>query len=216
MRLLAAIVLGYSALVMPWASPIGGDSHVATEQSVVLGQVRPQLRDPDLVRVVYRPSLPTTTMQAKTMTMSVLTRRILPKPVAHKPAPKPAPAPAPKPTPPPPPPTSGWSPNHYPYGWCTWGAAHLAHDNVDGLGNAYQWIGGARARGLPTGSVPRVGATVVFQPGVQGSNPALGHVAHVVAVGSNGTFEAEGMATPVWGQYSYLWYHTGWGVSFIY
>lgn len=69
----------------------------------------------------------------------------------------------------------------YSWGWCTSGAAMLAHDNVRGLGNARDWARNAAARGMRVTSTPHVGATVVFQPGVQGAGGG-GHVAHVVAV----------------------------------
>lgn len=108
--------------------------------------------------------------------------------------------------------------NSYPYGQCTWAAMALAQDNVNGLGNAKEWLGNARARGLPTGSTPRVGATVVYQPGVQGAS-GLGHVAHVISVSGN-TFVVKEMNYygygGGWGRWSY---RTSWvqaGVSFIY
>jgi|GEM_PF-3366270 surface antigen len=107
----------------------------------------------------------------------------------------------------------------YPFGQCTWGAARLSWDNVSYLGNAKDWFANAQARGLPTGYTPRVGATVVYQPGVQGAS-ALGHVAHVVAVYGNGTFLVEEMNYygfgGGFGVFSYRTSHTGWGVSFIY
>ena len=71
--------------------------------------------------------------------------------------------------------------NSYPWGQCTYGAAALSSFNVNGLGNAKDWLNNARRRGMPTGSAPRVGATVVYQLGVQGAS-GLGHVAHVVYV----------------------------------
>jgi len=113
----------------------------------------------------------------------------------------------------------GGSTAGYPFGSCTWGAARLSWDNVTYLGNAKDWFWNARARGMATGYTPRVGATVVYQPGVQGAS-GLGHVAHVVAVYGNGTFEVEEMSYygygGGWGIFSY---RTSWvqpGVSFIY
>lgn len=107
--------------------------------------------------------------------------------------------------------------NTYPFGQCTWGAQALApHENLNGLGNAKDWLWNAQRRGLPTGYTPRVGATVVFQPGVQGAS-WLGHVGHVVAIGANGAFEMEAMNDAAgWGRYAFRWVHTGWGVAFIY
>ncbi|HEU0028930.1 MAG TPA: CHAP domain-containing protein, partial [Ktedonobacterales bacterium] len=111
------------------------------------------------------------------------------------------------------------SPNSYPWGQCTWGAAELARDNVDHMGDAEDWLANAQARGLPTSLIPRVGATVVFQPGVQGAG-ALGHVAHVIAVYAGGSFLIEEMNFygdgGGYGVWSTRVAHTGWGVSFIY
>lgn len=106
--------------------------------------------------------------------------------------------------------------NAYPFGQCTYGAEALAHDNLNGLGNARDWLANAQRRGLPTGATPRVGATVVFQPFVQGAS-WLGHVGHVVALGTNGTFEMEAMNDNAgWGRFSFRWVHVGSGVGFIY
>ena len=107
--------------------------------------------------------------------------------------------------------------NTYPFGQCTWAAAHLRPDeNLSGLGNAKDWLWNAQRRGLPTGYTPRVGATVVFQPGVDGAS-WLGHVAHVVAVASGGRFEIEAMNDAAgWGRYAFRWVEMRNGVSFIY
>lgn len=107
----------------------------------------------------------------------------------------------------------------YSYGWCTSGAAMMAHDYVGGLGYAAYWTRNAAARGMATGYTPRAGATVVFQPGVQGAS-SEGHVAHVVTVYSNGWFLVA--ETAFWfngggfGRVSYRYAHAGAGVSFIY
>jgi surface antigen len=109
-------------------------------------------------------------------------------------------------------------PSHvpYPFGVCTYGAYLLAHDNVGGLGMARDWYADAVRRGLPTGTVPRVGATVTFQPFVQGAS-ALGHVGHVVRIGANGAFLMEAMADVAgFGRFGFRWVHTGPGVHFIY
>jgi surface antigen len=107
--------------------------------------------------------------------------------------------------------------NTYPYGQCTWGAQQLRRDeNLSGLGNAKDWLWNAERRGLPTGYTPRVGATVVFAPGVDGAS-WLGHVGHVVAVGSGGRFEIEAMNDAAgWGRYAFRWVQMRVGVSFIY
>lgn len=56
----------------------------------------------------------------------------------------------------------------------------LAH-----LGNAAEWMAGARARGIPTGGAPRVGSVAWWS----GSSPYVdsryGHVAYVIGVGTN-------------------------------
>jgi surface antigen len=109
--------------------------------------------------------------------------------------------------------------NGYPYGQCTWGAEELATRNLNGLGNAKDWDNNARARGIPVGYVPRVGSTVVFEPGVQYANSTYGHVAHVVALGSNGNFQIREMNNSYyggWGIYNYRWVYVSAGVSFIY
>lgn len=111
-----------------------------------------------------------------------------------------------------------YKPSHvpYPFGQCTYGAYLLAHDNVGGLGMARDWYYDAMRRGMPTGSAPRVGATVTFQPGVQGASP-WGHVGHVVKIGANGWFLMEAMNDNAgFGRFGFRWVHTGWGVHFIY
>jgi surface antigen len=111
--------------------------------------------------------------------------------------------------------------NTYPWGQCTWGAAQLARDNVMGLGNARDWLWNAQRRGMATGYTPRIGATVVYQPYVQGAS-WLGHVAHVVSVLGGGRFVVEEMnyqeggGVGGFGRWSYRTSWTGAGVSFIY
>ena len=106
------------------------------------------------------------------------------------------------------------------FGWCTWYAAYR-HQNepLMQLGNAASWAWNAPRHGLHTGSRPAVGATVVFQPGVQGAS-GLGHVGHVEKVYSNGWFLISEMSFywngGGWGRVSYRYVHTGSGVSFIY
>jgi hypothetical protein len=106
------------------------------------------------------------------------------------------------------------------FGECTW-YAWLRHSNepLMRMGNAGQWAFTARAFGLRTGSVPAAGATVVFQPGVQGAS-GLGHAAHVEAVYGNGWFLVSEMSFfwngGGWGRVSFRYAHVGWGVTFIY
>jgi hypothetical protein len=106
------------------------------------------------------------------------------------------------------------------YGQCTWWAQHERQDeNLKRMGNAQYWAGSASARGYTVGSAPRAGATVVFQPGVEGAGGA-GHVAHVVAVYPGGWFLVSEMNFywngGGWGRIDYRFAHSGWGVSFIY
>jgi CHAP domain-containing protein len=106
------------------------------------------------------------------------------------------------------------------YGVCTWWAWYMRRDEpLATLGMARDWIANARARGLPTGYAPRVGATVVFSPYVQGAGSG-GHAAHVVAVLSNGWFIITEMNFywngGGWGRVDTRYVHTGSGVAFIY
>ena len=107
------------------------------------------------------------------------------------------------------------------FGYGTWWAwyRHQNEPALMKLGNAAQWAWNASAHGLRTGTAPAVGATVVFQGGVQGAD-AVGHVAHVEAVYSGGWFLVSEMSFywngGGWGRVSYRYAHTGAGVSFIY
>ncbi len=106
-------------------------------------------------------------------------------------------------------------PNTYPWGQCTWYARSRGGAQLNGLGNAKDWFRNAQRRGLPTGYTPRVGATVVLQPGVHGTS-YLGHVGHVEKVYSNGSFLMSDMN---WGGFGRVTYHVmqmGRGISFIY
>jgi surface antigen len=111
-------------------------------------------------------------------------------------------------------------PNAGYFGTCTWYAQYRRMDErLLSLGNAWQWAFNAPRHGPPTGSMPRVGATVVFQPGVQGAS-SLGHAGHVEAVYANGWFLESAMSTywngGGWGRVSFVYAHAGPGVSFIY
>jgi len=114
-------------------------------------------------------------------------------------------------------------PNGY-YSWafgqCTWWAQWERRDeNLTHMGNAMYWASSASARGYRVGTTPVAGATVVFQPGVQGAGGA-GHVAHVVAVYPDGWFLVSEMNYywngGGWGRVDYRFAHMGWGVQFIY
>ncbi|HKT37859.1 MAG TPA: CHAP domain-containing protein [Ktedonobacterales bacterium] len=112
----------------------------------------------------------------------------------------------------------GWYPSYF--GWCTWYASYRKQSEpLMRLGNAAAWTKNAPRYGLHTGTRPAVGATVVFQPHVQGASGG-GHVGHVERVYSNGWFLISEMAFywngGGWGRVSFRYVHTGPGVSFIY
>lgn len=111
-------------------------------------------------------------------------------------------------------------PNAAFFGVCTWYAQYRRQDErLMDLGNAWQWAFTAASHGLRTGSAPAVGATVVFQPGVEGAGGA-GHVAHVEAVYTGGWFLISEMNMAWngggWGRVSYRYALVAPGVSFIY
>ncbi len=107
--------------------------------------------------------------------------------------------------------------NMFPWGQCTWWAAQQRPDIGGSVyGNAASWLYSARAAGLSTGYLPRVGAVVVYQPGAQGA-AWTGHVAYVTSVSSNGiNFTISEMNFPYWGRVTTRGSWTGPGVSFIY
>jgi surface antigen len=79
---------------------------------------------------------------------------------------------------------SGGPGDLYPRGQCTWYVARKRPDLPyfpDAAGDAKNWVAAARARGIPTGRRPAVGAVAVFQPGQYGAG-FYGHVAYVTAV----------------------------------
>lgn len=73
----------------------------------------------------------------------------------------------------------------YYYRNCTsyvaWRIATTGRDMYRQMGNGGQWLGSARARGIPTGNSPRVGAAAVFSIGY------YGHVAYVEEVLDGGS-----------------------------
>jgi CHAP domain len=109
---------------------------------------------------------------------------------------------------------------YWAFGQCTWWAQYeRKNENLTHMGAAMYWAAGAARRGYRVGSTPRAGATVVFQPGVQGAGGA-GHVAHVIAVYPGGWFLQSEMNFywngGGWGRVDYRYAHVGWGVAFIY
>lgn len=106
------------------------------------------------------------------------------------------------------------------FGQCTWWAQYKRQDeNLRRMGNARYWAAGAASRGYRVGRTPRAGATVVFQPGVEGAGGA-GHVAHVEKVYPGGWFLVSEMNFywngGGWGRVSYRFAYARSGVSFIY
>lgn len=81
---------------------------------------------------------------------------------------------------------TGW--NTYGYGQCTWYANEVEGRRLNGLGDAKSWAVNAAKRGYAIGTRPRLGAVVVYAPGVQGADKYRGHVAVVWQINPNGTF----------------------------
>ena len=109
---------------------------------------------------------------------------------------------------------------YWAFGQCTWWAQYKRQDErLTHMGSAMYWASSAAGRGYRIGTTPVAGATVVFQPGVQGAG-GYGHVAHVEAVYPDGWFLVSEMNFYVngggWGRVDYRYAHAGWGVSFIY
>lgn len=105
------------------------------------------------------------------------------------------------------------------FGQCTWWAAHKRPDeNFAGIGDAWTWANGARARGYTVTADPVVNATVEFDPGVESAG-GIGHVAHVEQILDNGwilisemNFAGNGGG---WGRVDYRYITAGPGVWFI-
>jgi surface antigen len=106
------------------------------------------------------------------------------------------------------------------FGYCTWYAWYMRQgEPLMRLGMADQWVANAPRYGLHVGSTPAVGATVVFQPGVEGAGSG-GHAGHVEVVLGNGWFIISEMNFywngGGWGRVDWRYAHVGSGVSFIY
>ncbi|HEY7349843.1 MAG TPA: CHAP domain-containing protein [Ktedonobacterales bacterium] len=105
------------------------------------------------------------------------------------------------------------------FGQCTWWAAHKRPDEYfAGIGDAWSWADGARARGYTVTSTPVPNATVVFQPGVQGAL-GIGHVGHVEQLLPGGWILISEMNfywnDGNWGRVDYRYITPGPGVVFI-
>lgn len=112
-------------------------------------------------------------------------------------------------------------PYSYEFGVCTWWAWYMRRDEpqLGTLGVASNWVSAARSKGMSVGYAPAVGATVVFQPGVQGAGGS-GHVGHVEQLLGGGWFIISEMNFywngGGWGRVDYRYAHAGSGVTFIY
>ncbi len=106
------------------------------------------------------------------------------------------------------------------FGVCTW-YAWYRHQNepLMQLGNALSWPSNAGRFGLHVGSTPAVGATAVFQPGVEGAGGG-GHAGHVEQVLGGGWFIISEMNFSWngggWGHVDWRFVYVRSGVSFIY
>jgi surface antigen len=119
--------------------------------------------------------------------------------------------------------------NPFPAGQCTWGAdnlAHLAmasdpsaypagHDFIRIWGNADQWASSAASYGWTVTTKVALHSIVVFEPGVQGADRTVGHVAWVTAVYGNGTFQIEEMNATAGANYDYRTVAVAAGESFV-
>lgn len=106
------------------------------------------------------------------------------------------------------------------YGVCTWYAWYRDRGlPLSKLGQSGTWSYTAPKLGLSVGTKPVVGATVVFQPGVEGAG-GTGHVGHVETVLGGGWFIISEMNFywngGGWGRVDYRYVYVRSGVSFIY
>ena len=80
-------------------------------------------------------------------------------------------------------------------GYCTWFVwQKRPEQQLKNLGNAWEWYGAAKARGVPVGSTPVVGAVAWW---VQSAHAPEGHVAYVVGV-NGGSITIEEMNRVAW------------------
>ncbi|MGH2484827.1 MAG: CHAP domain-containing protein [Ktedonobacterales bacterium] len=96
------------------------------------------------------------------------------------------------------------------FGYCNWWVRVMDPDHADITENT----------SYPRGSVPRVGAAVFFDGGVQGADPA-GHWSRVEAIAPDGYWMLVSEMNFAWrgggfGKVDYRFAHTGPGVTFIY
>ena len=106
------------------------------------------------------------------------------------------------------------------FGVCTWYAWYRHQgEPLLKLGNAAAWPGAAPSYGLRVGTTPVAGATVIFQPCVEGADGG-GHAAHVEQVLGGGWFIISEMNFTWngggWGRVDWRYVYMAPGVSFIY
>jgi surface antigen len=105
------------------------------------------------------------------------------------------------------------------FGQCTWWAHYKrADENLNWMGDAWNWANAARRRGLTVTTTAAPNATVVFAPNVQEAS-TLGHVAHVEKLLTDGWVLISEMNF-FWNgggnaRVDYRYIHTGDGVWFI-
>ncbi len=73
--------------------------------------------------------------------------------------------------------------NTYPWGQCTWGAKEAAPWVMNYWGNAGDWAVSAAAAGFEVGTIPKVGAVIVWTDG------GYGHVGYVTEVREDGAIQ---------------------------
>ena len=106
------------------------------------------------------------------------------------------------------------------FGACTWYAWYRNQgEPLLKMGDAAAWPGMAPSYGLRVGTTPVVGATAIFQPGVEGADGG-GHAAHVEQVLGGGWFIISEMNFTWngggWGRVDWRYVYMAPGVSFIY
>lgn len=118
-------------------------------------------------------------------------------------------------------PPGGGGLNRFAFGQCTYWANMHYHQLtgywVQWLGNAYQWLYGAKTAGWIVSTKPIVPSIIVLQPYVQGAS-GFGHVAIVEKINPDGsvyTSNYNWYANGGWDRLSYWTFTPGSGVSFV-
>lgn len=113
--------------------------------------------------------------------------------------------------------------NTYPKGQCTWWANERYHQltgyYVPWSGNAKDWAALASKHLWKVSSTPVYPSIVCLQAGVQGADPAYGHVAVAESANKDGTIHTSdlnwGLSAAARAKVSYVNFKPGAGVSFI-